>query len=245
MALDPDDENWTTIEYARHYELTKKYDNHHISYSDICLPADDRCDWDSGFPSDANIMDSVSALMKERLAVSKEAAVLLRTMHELQQAPKSEEVAGDHYQRVRGLKQELPILKTDNELDMLSFGNPAMPVLKGMSISSEALNEENDEGLEWPTKYLAYPAQYERQIKAEKLAVSREVLLYLQNALADRFTAEDAEELVEQSLQRKMVSRFSCFENDADVVEHCASTCDTTSPSYVSTNDALHTIFAS
>lgn len=244
MALDPDDENWTTLEYARRYELTRKYDNDGISYGGLPVPTDDWFEWSFGFPSDANIMDSVTTLTKERLAVSKEAAVLLRAVHDLQQAPAVQEPVADHYEWVRSLKQELPILKTDNELDLLSFGSHAMPASKDMKMPSEALDEENDEGLEWPTKYMTYPAQYDRQIKAEKLAVSREVLLHLQDALADRFTAEDAEELVEQSLQRKMVGCFSCLKNDANIIEHCASTCDSTSPSYVSTDYSLHTIFA-
>lgn len=245
MALDQEEEDWTTLEYARHYELTKKYDADCVSSGDLPIPSDDPTDWDFGFPSAENVADRLSVLTKERLAVSRDAAVLLRAMHELRIAPENEDAVDDHYQWVRRLKQELPILKTDNELDMLSFGNRAMPALKEIMIPSEVVDEEKDEGFEWPAKYLAYPTQCDKQIKAEKLAVSREVLLCLQDALADHFNAEDAEKLVDGSLQRKKVGHFSCFEDDADGLEHCASAFDSTSSPHVSTNDSIYTIFAS
>ncbi|OAL03897.1 hypothetical protein IQ06DRAFT_244147 [Phaeosphaeriaceae sp. SRC1lsM3a] len=153
-------------------------------------------------------MDSVSTLIKERLSVSKDAAMLLRSMHDLQKAPSCAETTVDKYQWMRSLKQELPLLKTDIELDLASFGKSALPALKDLKIPSEFLDEENDEGLDWPSKYQAYPGQCAKQVKAEKLAVSRDVLLYLQDALTDHFSAKDSQKLVEQSLQRKTVKKI-------------------------------------
>ncbi|KAH7395083.1 hypothetical protein DE146DRAFT_615958 [Phaeosphaeria sp. MPI-PUGE-AT-0046c] len=203
MLLDHEDEDWTALDYARHHELTIKYDSGHVSYGDLPVPADNQDDWSPGDLSDVNIADKVSTLTRERLIVSKDAAMLLRAMHELQHAPSSAEGAEDRYKWMLSLKQELPLLKTDHELDLISFGKPALPVLGDLKIPSEILNEDNDEGFDWPAKYLAYPEQCDKQIKAEKLAVSRDVLLHLQEALADRFSAEDSKELVEQSLQYK------------------------------------------
>lgn len=245
MLLDQEDEDWTALAYARYHKLTIKYDSDHNPYGDLAVPSEDQFGWDSGVLSDANIMDSVSTLIKERLIVSKDAAMLLRSMHDLQKAPSCAETTVDKYQCMRSLKQELPLLKTDIELDLASFGKSALPALKDLKIPSEVLAEENDEGLDWPSKYQAYPGQCAKQVKAEKLAVSRDVLLYLQDALTDHFSAKDSQKLVEQSLQRKTVSRFSTFGIDADVPEHCMSTLDPASPPYDSTSDPLRTIITS
>src|SRR5206468_1087980 len=91
------------------------------------------------------------------------------------------------------LKQEVPLLKTDSELDLLSFGSAALPNLKNLKIPFETTDEERDEGLEWPSEYHAYPAQCDEKANTEKITISKEVLVYLQDAVRDTYLPEDSE----------------------------------------------------
>lgn len=76
-------------------------------------------------------------------------------------------------------------------------------------MSLEVGTEGQGEGLEWPTRFLALPAEYERQSKIEKLETSREVLLFLQTALKDTFTTEDHDTVKTNALRYKRVCGMS------------------------------------
>jgi hypothetical protein len=205
MEGDLDDEGRSALEYARHHGLCTPYDREPIYDGSLPTPPNDNCDRDLWDPSDGFITNAVNTLTRERLAVSRDVALLLKSVHELQQDPSDDNLTTDRYHRLLSLKQELPILRTDNELDLLNFGSAAMPDLRDLNIPFEPVNQENDEGFEWPTKYLTYPAQYEDQIKAEKLAISRDALLHLRNAVTDNYTEEDYESIKEEGLQYKPV----------------------------------------
>lgn len=180
------------LEYARFYGLCVDYTSEDLYARGFIAPSD--CDIDRDFLnlSPTITTNKLCELTRERLTVNKDTAVLLQTIHSLQAAPPEDPSATHRREWIRGLKQELPVLATDPELDLLRFGNVALPDLGNLRIPSEATNQENDEGFEWPSKYLAYPAQCDKRIKAEKLAVTREVLLHLQEAIRDEWVPGDA-----------------------------------------------------
>ncbi|KAF1839428.1 hypothetical protein BDW02DRAFT_539597 [Decorospora gaudefroyi] len=205
MELGPEpasqEEEPSVVEYARAQGICVNYTVEQLLVGDIDAIASDAFDRDLLDPSDAAITNATSELTKERLAVNRDTALFLKAVHSLQEVPEADKTTKNRREWMLSLKQELPLLKTDHELDLLNFGNPAMSDLKNLHIPSETVVEENDEGLEWPAKYLAYPAQLDAQIKAEKLAVSREVLVQLQNAIRDAYTPQDSEIIKAETLR--------------------------------------------
>jgi len=202
---DDEEEELPALEYARQHGLCKPYYNERPLTDNLPTPPSDDFDHDPWDPSNVSVTNTIAALTKERLAVSKDAALLLKAVHESRDPPLNDTLTASPRQLTRRLKQELPVLRTDNELDMLNFGCADMPDLAKLKFPSEVVIEENDEGFEWPAKYLTYPAQCDAQIKAEKIAVSRDVLVYLQEAVRDSYTPTDSEKLTEESLAYKPV----------------------------------------
>jgi hypothetical protein len=245
MEGDSDDDDRSALDYARHYGLCKPYDNEPVHDDSIPVPSDDNLDQDLWSPSKESIANAVDALIRERLAVTRDAALLLRAVHELQQKVPNDLPMTDRYHWMSNLRQELPILRTDNELDLLQFGSAAMPDLKNINIPLEFVDQEKDEGLEWPAKYLTYPAQFDNQIKAEKLAVSRDVLLHLRDAIADTYTLEDYEKNQEDHLQYKPVGEVSTRREITKSIEYGCSACHSTLTATITTTDAIHTIISS
>jgi hypothetical protein len=241
--MDSYEEEWSALEYARHHGLCKPY-NDGVTY-DGSLPAftNNTFDLDLSDPSEDSVTNSVTALIRERLAVSRDAALLLKSIHELQDALPAEVTITERHRWMLDLKQELPLLRTDNELDLLSFGNAAMPDLSHANIPFEVVHEDNDEGFDWPMKYTTYTAaQCEEQIRAEKLVVSKEVLLHLQDAIRDSFTSHDIGTIEDESLRYRSVGDAPTPSDITKNVETCLSTNYTTSASTITAVGSLHTI---
>jgi hypothetical protein len=193
------------VGYARLQGITTDYTTEQLRVLDLTAPSEDEFDRDLWDPSDASITNAISALTKERLTVNRGAALFLKAAHSLQEAPATDPLATDRRKWMLSLKQELPVLKSDYELDLLNFGNAGVPNFKNLQIPSEIVDEQNDEGFEWPTKYFAYPAQCNAQAKAEKIAVSREVLIQLQDAIRDAYVPEDSERLKAENMSYRPV----------------------------------------
>lgn len=186
MDYEQDDAELSALEYARMTGLSIAYDSvqPHIDIQTLLL--DKAGNQEPWILLNTVTVNDIDKLTKERLAISKDAALLLRAMHELQLAPSiSQEV------RIRDMKQELPLLSTDEELDMLEFGHRVVPDFRNLMIPTEMINVDDDEGFEWPMKYHAYPSECDRQISAVKLAISRDGLLVLQEAVSDPYVPED------------------------------------------------------
>jgi hypothetical protein len=205
MEFDLDDEELSVLDYARRHKLCEPYNTGKLHVGILPALLNDDLDRDLCDLSNDSITNTINALARERLAVSKDAVLLLRTIHELQQAPQKEEVNVERRQWMISLRQELPVLRPDTELDMLNFGSIAMPNFRDLKIPFEIIDEDRDEGFAWPAKYLAYPAQCDERIKAEKLAVSRDVLLHLQDSISDSYTSEDDNKIKEGGLRYKPV----------------------------------------
>jgi hypothetical protein len=205
MEFDLDDEELSVLDYARRHRLCVPYDAGTLHFGDLPTLSDDDVDWDLCDLSNDSITNATNALTKGRLAVNKEAALLLKTVHDLRQAPAMKEVNVERRRWMLNLRQELPVLQTDAEFDMLNFGNIAIPDFKDLKMPFEIIDEDGDEGFAWPARYLAYPAQCEERIKAEKLAVSRNVLLHLQNSISDSYTSEDDDKIKKKDLRHRPV----------------------------------------
>jgi hypothetical protein len=241
-ALDP--EGRSALDYARHHGLCAHYDREQICHGSLPTTSVDNFNQDLWDPSNMSIANTVTTLIRERLAVNKDAILLLKAVHELQQKPPDDGLKPDRYQRIQSLKQELPVLRTDNELDLLHFGSLAVPDFKDLEIPFESVDQEDGGGFEWPTKYIAYPIQWERKIKAEKLAVSKDVLLHLRDAITDTYTDDDYENIKEDSLRYKPVGTASTLVTLTKSIEPCLPTRHSAITTAITTTDALHTVLA-
>ncbi|CAN9283039.1 unnamed protein product [Alternaria alternata] len=194
------------LEWARRQGACIDYETELLHIGRLQVPASDDYDQHLHDLSDATITTALSTLIKERLTLDKEAASLLKAVHSLQEVNATELSAIRSRMWIRDLKQELPVLQSDHELDLLNFGSVAVPDFKNLQIPSEITVEQNDEGFTWPAKYFSYPAQCDAQVKAEKLAVTKEVLEYLQEATRDAYVPEDGEKIAAESTIRKQKS---------------------------------------
>ncbi|KAJ4352299.1 uncharacterized protein N0V89_007647 [Didymosphaeria variabile] len=201
LELDVIEHEPTVLEYARFHGLCSDFTKELPSYYNNFSLSDETLYLDLWDPNDSpSLTNPADELTKERLAVSKEAAMLLKSVHSLTQEPPSLLRIPDRRRRILSLKQELPILRTDNELDILAFGGTVEPSFTDLKIPLEAIDEENDEGLDWPSDYAGYPKQCDERAKNEKLGVSRETLLYLQDAVRNSHSPEDSELIKREGL---------------------------------------------
>lgn len=208
LELDLIEHEPTVLEYARFHglcsdftlELSQCHKGVSISHEIFHMGFQDP----QGAPL---ITNPAEELTKERLAVTKEAAMLLlKSTQSLAAAPHDLLPITSGRKRIIDLKQEVPILRSDNELDLLEFGSVVEPNFTDLKIPLEPIDDENDEGLEWPSKCLELPARCIQRAKGEKLEVSRDTLVYLQDALRDGHSPEDVENIKREALFHRTVS---------------------------------------
>lgn len=208
-----EDVELSVLEYARGQGICVDYTRELPQLIDVCLSLKDTIDQDLRDPFDDDLTNAVTAaneLIKERLRVSRDVASLLKSVLTMREPLADDPMVTDGRQWILDMKQELPVLQTDAELDMLNFGTRIEPDYGDLRtrLPSEHLDEENDEGLTWPTKYFAYPAQCDARIRNEKLAVTRDALILLQNAVRDDFTPEDDERMMKEEREFRRVGSF-------------------------------------
>lgn len=129
-------------------------------------------------------------LPEDRLQVDADTASLLSEIAALaKHRPQPFDVDDDFdVHRVRRLKHELPLLRTDPEVDLLRFAPKIVPDLEREFLPFETVDEEADEGFEWPSACHDWPNDYHRKLKAERLVLPKEALIYLHETL--RFDLE-------------------------------------------------------
>ena len=170
------------IEYARFHGLSKDYLEHH-PLEGIAPPLDFLSQLEDS-PDLVHIEPGDFKLPKERLTVDAGAASLLAEVAALAKPViRSDEDDGLNLHRFRNLKLELPLLRTDHELDMLRFAPQVVPDLEHEFLPYETVDEEADEGLTWPSRCHELPSLYWKKVESEKLQVSRDALQFLQQSL--------------------------------------------------------------
>ena len=145
------------------------------------------------------------------------------------------------------MKQELPVLQTDAELDMLSFGTKVEPDFKDIQqrLPLEILDEEKDEGLGWPAKYLSYPLRYDATIRDERLAVTREAMTFLQDTLIDEYTPDDNAIIMAEALKSRDVGMRLASNIMLTCLEPCTSPSDTAIITAITTHNTIRPFLTS
>ena len=124
-------------------------------------------------------------LPQERLAVDAGAASFLSSIAEsakLSPSHSDEDLGIDRH-RVRRMKHELPLLRSDHEIDVLRFVSPIVPDLENEFLPLETLDVEEDEAFEWPSSYYALPDEYVKKSRSEKIEASKDDFSYLEQTL--------------------------------------------------------------
>lgn len=145
--------------------------------------------------------------------------------------------------RVRQMKHELPLLRTDHEVDLLRFAPRIVPHLEREFLPLETVDEEADEGFEWPSKCHDLPEEYHRKLKAERLVFSKEALSYLQETF--RFHLEGGSHEVFDSVElpyTRVCTADVCSMDAYAATEIQGATRVTASTAYVPSHPALPAI---
>jgi hypothetical protein len=124
-------------------------------------------------------------LPEDRIQVDADTASLLSEIAALAKHPPQPFDVDDDFDvhRVRRLKHELPLLRTDPEVDLLRFAPKIVPDLEREFLPFETVDEEADEGFGWPSTCHDWPNEYHRKLKAERLVLPKEALIYLHETL--------------------------------------------------------------
>ena len=190
-------EDFDIVEYARFYGLCKDstkgnalqdIKSHSALLQSISELEDPLCA--------KSVEELEEAGLKERINVDRDAVAWLQWISLLQQLPPFDGFNQLKQDSPLRLKLELPLLKTNHELDMRDFCSLPASALSQINFSLEELDDETGESLTWPSSVENLPAQYDAQLKAEKVTITREVLLHLQSSIKDCFTKEDEQSLV-------------------------------------------------
>jgi hypothetical protein len=118
--------------------------------------------------------------------------------------------------RTPKLKCELPLLKTLHEVDYQEF---KQTIEKGREVDLdqlktlpfEPLDDEKDEGLEFPSMYHDVPAVLLKQAEKEKIGVSKDAMLVLACALKNDWSEEDNKKLLMSQITYKRVWLHKCL----------------------------------
>ena len=246
-----DVEEPSVLEYAREQGICVDYTTDLPRLLDLrtALECIDDRDIHDHFDDDlTNAATAAEELTKQKLGLNREGALILKSALALQ-GPLDHDPLDvfESQQWIRDMKQELPILHTDSELDMLDFGSKVEHDFKDIqqSLPSEILDEEKDEGLGWPAKYLSYPLQYDAMIRNERLAVTREAMTFLQDALIDDHTPEDSAILMAEALESREVGVRQASNLTLTCLESCASPSDTAINAAITTHNAIRSFLTS
>ncbi|KAL8699796.1 MAG: hypothetical protein Q9201_005795 [Fulgogasparrea decipioides] len=202
----PDEMEPSILEYARYYGLCQN----HLEVKPLDLvPSPDvtliqQHDEDEWLQLDSRI----TTPPPERLVAVKEASILLS-------ATNPKQYDGCNFEgfdpipthRVHNLKVELPLLRSDHEVDMLGFAHRIEPNLTEEFMPLETLDDELDQGLGWPSSCHALPEMFFQKAQNEKLEVAKEVIEYMKAAMETRVHGEAPTFDYEWAVYRKNIAR--------------------------------------
>lgn len=185
----------TVLEYARFCGIAKDYLS--INPLDEAVRNAAELDLDESLEDGPGLLQfspPPELACAEKLSVDRETVVFLKEI--MTTADTSFDITEplSRADMARSLRVELPILRTDHEYDMLHFGHRYTPQLDDIALVPEPVDEEKDEGLSWPKAYLQLPEQIWEKATTEKLEISKEAIMFLQETLKIATEPESEEE---------------------------------------------------
>jgi hypothetical protein len=209
QSSDNEEEDLTPIQYARLNGLSCDYLAEPMPLSHIDKLRKDTHD---GLTDDSHLRQfnfEPELDTEERLSISKDAALLLASVAKEESVDWADSLVLSTLgsRDVKRMRVEEPFLKSDHKRDCKEFAKrEGFEIkLKDVKLPSEIVNEENDEGLGWPSKFWSLGAEVMENLKQEKITVQRDTLVYLQNTLKATWTEEDGIGLWNRELKYKRV----------------------------------------
>jgi len=198
----------SVTEYARFHRLCIDYSskhpltNHGLSIDQITFGIELQ---DHDGLKEPELSD---ALLAERLTIDRDTAAYIKNV--LAEPGKANELDAEPPAVIRtaAMKQELPLLSTDNELDLKNFRHMMSPDFDNANLPLEPVDEENNEGLTWPQQFHHLPNQFDAKSKSEKLEITKDALIYLRATLRHDLGSYDLDEIerVELTYRKASVS---------------------------------------
>ncbi len=200
---DVDDAQPSLIEYARFHGLA---DNHHNQEVGRYLPS-------SLLPpiEDASLSDfkvpCFELPLETKFSLDSKAASVLASCMTTQRARTSSDMLSDHH-RVKNLKLEQPLLRTDHDNDMNKIGFRKLPK-STLNLQCIESAKHKDEELASSPVLTGFAAEWDKKIGEEKLQTTREVLKALQDTLRPVYTPEMHEAIIAEDLTSTKVSKHT------------------------------------
>jgi hypothetical protein len=138
--------------------------------------------------------------LPERLEIPEDAKIFIQSALILPQNQFLETMPAEK-SHSKHLKLEVPLLSTDNELDVLHFGRLVFPDLENVAYPRENVDIEKDEGLEWPSVAYNFSQSFQREIECKKLEVDDSATKYLLSVVQVSSVEEEMDALLEAELK--------------------------------------------
>jgi hypothetical protein len=187
--------------------------------------------------------------VEERVTISREGAELLSSIALEETAEAIDTLVLPMFKTksmIKRIKFELPLLKTDHETDCKNFARRDDFEIKlcDIRLPSEMVNEENNEGLVWPSRFSSLGMHVLEELKREKISVSKDDLVHLQNALKHPWTVEDDMNLwnSEQKYKRVGAQISGLVALLTSYSEHSIGACYTTTLPIANPDGAIRTL---
>ena len=177
------------VEYARYYGLARDHQAFHPFDS---IPILDESLYSASIEEISPRLDDLlevdtleKNLLTERMFVDADTAKLLASVTQPAKTPQrfDDDLEKPAMRRKR-LKHDLTLLHSDHESDMRELFQRFEPNLQNEFLPFESLDEDEDEGLAWPSKYLDLPNEIWKRLTIEKLEIPVEALQYLSEVLS-------------------------------------------------------------
>lgn len=187
------------MEYARLHGIARDHLTEPVGYLELIemqeLANGSICD-DSDLP---RFDFGPEIKVEERLTCSKEAALLISSIARETPPEEIKAITAPFFNppRRNKTKLELPLLKTDHESECKNFASrEGFEIgLHNVKLPLEAVNEENYEGLSFPSHFWDIGPKVMEEIKVEKLGVTREAMTFLAECIRMEWTEEDEKDM--------------------------------------------------
>ncbi|KAK2746993.1 hypothetical protein FQN57_002565 [Myotisia sp. PD_48] len=178
------------LEYARFHGVAQDHlapDLRELISSLVEEPCDE-LDEDIFQEAKSGALNVLKEIQTEKLSISKASAAFLSSITNPRFAVRDslDTKYTPKRQQKPQLKLDLPLLRSDNELDLISWRNQASLDKLELDLPLEVVDEENDEGIGFPTYFADLATDIKSQVAQEKLSCSPSTLRYLQGIMSYR-----------------------------------------------------------
>lgn len=204
------------LDYARSHGLASTQALHEDVDATAFLPSMQEVETKLADPEDAvRVSDFDDFNQKEKLAIDGPARALVQSMFSMQDGESHFFVNEFDPRRTAKLRLGEPMLRTDNETDVKNFRKSGERANRlRITCKLVEVDDENDEGLQWPSECLELPNHYTKVTRAEKLEIPIEALEFLKNTSFVVDEISDHEALVKDEINYRKVKLESSYNHD-------------------------------